>query len=242
MNKKKNSLSDSTSQILNISYKLENAFRSIAPIDVEFSGGNIQVVSGSLYPVEYDTIRKAAPKRKAEFRAGRIHARNALRKIGCPRLPIRTGSNREPLWPSGFTGSISHSAELCCAVAALSDNYMGLGVDLEHTHVLDADLIDYVCDSEEYASIASELRLKNQLTDPGKLIFSIKEAVFKSYFPISNNWLGFRDLWAEIDATSSTFVVRVVKPCAVFGGLHWIRGRWTIFEEHVLTVAEISKS
>ena len=55
------------------------------------------------------TLDKAVQKRKAEFLAGRYCARAALAQLdGSLAVNIGIGANREPLWPPGFVGSITH--------------------------------------------------------------------------------------------------------------------------------------
>ena len=57
-------------------------------------------------------IARSAPKRQAEFLCGRIAAHEAMRRLGIEywRAPIGIGRSREPLWPHGVAGSISHVA------------------------------------------------------------------------------------------------------------------------------------
>jgi 4'-phosphopantetheinyl transferase EntD len=53
-----------------------------------------------------------APRRREEFLLGRCAARLALRKAGLRYdLPVLRGSRREPCWPDGFVGSITHCEE-----------------------------------------------------------------------------------------------------------------------------------
>ncbi|MCO4206057.1 phosphopantetheinyl transferase, partial [Aeromonas taiwanensis] len=55
------------------------------------------------------SLQSAAPKRLGEFLAGRLAAREALRPFDLTEHPVAIGAAREPLWPAGLEGSISHS-------------------------------------------------------------------------------------------------------------------------------------
>jgi 4'-phosphopantetheinyl transferase EntD len=55
------------------------------------------------------SLAKAVPKRKAEFLAGRVVARETMKLMALPLVDIPIGMNRAPHWPEGVAGSISHS-------------------------------------------------------------------------------------------------------------------------------------
>ena len=74
---------------------------------------------------------KAVNKRQTEFLAGRICAYEALRTTtGVPSI-VAVGEDRAPCWPSGVVGSITHGAGWAAVVAARSEQWRGLGLDVE---------------------------------------------------------------------------------------------------------------
>ncbi len=79
----------------------------------------------------------AAPKRRAEFLAGRHAAKLALERLG-QRAPVGRNLDGTPAWPSGVTGSISHGGGIACAAVAPQRNYQSLGIDVERI-LLDRD-------------------------------------------------------------------------------------------------------
>src|SRR3970040_1578684 len=68
---------------------------------------------------------KASPLRAAEFRLGRRAAHLALKAIGSEPQPILRGSQREPIWPPGVVGSITHAGNHALAAAAFRSDVGG---------------------------------------------------------------------------------------------------------------------
>lgn len=69
-----------------------------------------------LLPEEMSVVRNAARKRRREFAAGRSAARRALGQMGVPCQPIPKGNFGEPIWPTGYGGSISHDGPFAAAI------------------------------------------------------------------------------------------------------------------------------
>lgn len=69
-------------------------------------------------------------RRRREFLAGRLAARQALKAAGAGSLVVgRNGS--APLWPDDTVGSISHSGAVAAAVVAPRPCWRALGLDIE---------------------------------------------------------------------------------------------------------------
>lgn len=69
-------------------------------------------------------------RRRLEFLAGRLAARQALKAAGAGSLEVgRDGS--APVWPADAVGSISHSGAVAAAVAAPRPCWRALGLDIE---------------------------------------------------------------------------------------------------------------
>jgi len=62
-------------------------------------------------------------KRINEFTHGRYCARTAMSMLDMSPAPIGKGANREPLWPTGVIGSITHTSTAAAAVVARVDRY-----------------------------------------------------------------------------------------------------------------------
>src|SRR5208282_5779110 len=69
--------------------------------------------TAALLPEEAAYLGRSVPKRAQEFAAGRVCARRALAELGVVDFPLRVGEDREPLWPEGTVGSITHTTGFC---------------------------------------------------------------------------------------------------------------------------------
>ncbi|UTH74295.1 4'-phosphopantetheinyl transferase [Chromobacterium sp. IIBBL 290-4] len=135
-----------------------------------------------------DALARAVPKRRAEYLAGRFLCRRLLSEQGLP-TQVGSGRNREPLWPEGWLGSISHCGDM--AVAALAPEEPGayLGLDVEawmspkQCHELESSLVQ----PGELDALSSDWPRERLLT----LAFSAKESLFKALYPQVGEYFGF---------------------------------------------------
>jgi 4'-phosphopantetheinyl transferase EntD len=155
-------------------------------------------------------VSRAVPKRIAEFRAGRHCARRALRELGYVNFELLCGEHREPIWPSGVVGSITHRDSVAAAVVARSDQFSTLGIDVEIAEPLASGLLKFVAVPEEIQMIAEW---------PGdipwdKLLFSAKEAFYKAWFPLTHQRLNLHDVRVAILPQLGRFTVEVRTNCS----------------------------
>jgi 4'-phosphopantetheinyl transferase EntD len=147
-------------------------------------------------------VANAVAKRRAEFRAGRSYAREALAQVGCPRSKILKDRRGAPLWPSGYRGSISHTDGLAIAVAAPHAYFRGLGLDVETVAPVDKDLEPFIFHPEELLEIP---RWEGCDVDPSKCMFSAKEAFIKLYYSMENILLDFLDVRISFDKSLNEY-------------------------------------
>lgn len=142
-------------------------------------------VFAALLPAEAAVVALAlnAPGRAHEFETGRACAQRALEQLGVKGTVGRDDETREPLWPDGVTGSITHTRAL--AVAAVMRG-PALGIDLEPQ--LSADAL-----SDVRASAISDAEWKLLGEDPAlaTALFSAKEALFKFLWPQKRVFVDF---------------------------------------------------
>lgn len=162
---------------------------------------------------EIAAVRGACAKRQKEFQAGRHCAHSALQRLGQPPGAVRQRRDRQPEWPEGVVGSISHAGnlELGCAIAvvARNDRFRGIGVDVELDRALSEDLWATILTEDELrelAPLSQEARGRAALQH-----FSAKEAVFKAQYPVFECFLGFQDVQLNW-LTDSRFTAEVSVP------------------------------
>ncbi|MGY6037324.1 4'-phosphopantetheinyl transferase family protein [Aeromonas sp. AE23HZ002T15] len=180
-----------------------------------------------------DELQNAVAKRQGEFLAGRLAGRLALRPYGLGDETVAIGQNREPRWPAGMEGSISHSqlAGQGMALCAVRPGRAGLGLDLEAW--LDADqaaqLWPGIVDKGEWERLAvgaaaADLSLAEGLT----LVFSAKESLFKALHPRVGRYFDFLDAsWSAMGprtlALSLNTRLAPDLPAGWYCILHWQR-------------------
>ncbi len=159
----------------------------------------------------------AVLKRRVEFAAGRFCAREALRVCEPARgdETVGIGENREPCWPVGVVGAISHTAGYAAAAVARSEHVGGVGLDIERW-----------MDAGAPARIRSMIVVDDELEaleaqtgwSPSELltlVFSAKESVYKCLYPEVLRYFGFHCACIErVDAARGVFAVRLTEQLA----------------------------
>jgi 4'-phosphopantetheinyl transferase EntD len=145
-----------------------------------------------LDPEEALIVARAVPKRVGEFAAGRLCARSALTRFGIASFAVRMARDRQPLWPAGLVGSITHTQGFCAAVIGEHARFVGLGLDTENADAVSPRLWPSICVAEELAWIAS--LPAEQRTRTATLVFAAKEAFYKCQYPSTGEWLSFSDV------------------------------------------------
>lgn len=180
-----------------------------------------------LSPEEEAAVGDAVEKRRREFVTARACARAALARLGYPNQPVPAGGRGEPLWPAGVVGSITHCAGYrACAVAPASE-LLTIGVDAELGKPLPAGLIGDVALPEERRWV-ERASAEDPTVSWDRLLFSIKESIYKAWFPLAQSWLGFEDAGVAVDRSRGTFSASLLVPGPTLGGrkLDGFAGRW----------------
>jgi enterobactin synthetase component D / holo-[acyl-carrier protein] synthase len=155
------------------------------------------VGSETLHEEELPFIPRAVAKRAAEFATGRACARRALAQLGITGFALRVGSDREPLWPPGVTGSITHTAAFYGAVVARRTLCESLGVDVERRDAVHRRLWRQIATPGELQWL--EGLAPALAADMATLLFSAKESFFKCQFPLTREWLNFSDVSVSVE-------------------------------------------
>lgn len=174
----------------------------------------------ALLPEEEPLVARAVEKRRAEFTTVRTCARRALGRLGLPPAPLLSGDKREPLWPAGVVGSLTHCAGYGAAAVAWASDLATVGIDAEPHDKLPDGVLERVSLPVEQR----ELRALPAGVHWDRLLFSAKESVYKAWFPLARCWLGFEDARLAFtpgpDPTRGTFTAELLVP-----GLPPVAGR-----------------
>jgi len=142
------------------------------------------------------TIEKSTIKRQAEFLAGRYAAKLALEKCqytsNTP-LSIPIGKHREPIWPAGYIGSISHCTGIALCASALKNEIHYLGIDIEPyiPEPLAVKIASQIHTDHEQHLLRKIGLSYSQITT---LLYSAKESFFKAIYPRVGEYFGFESI------------------------------------------------
>ncbi len=182
-------------------------------------------------------MKNAMPRRRAEFRAGRASARAALLQYGIQGWDLVPDERRRPIWPAGVVGSITHCERYCAVAIAWRLRYLAIGIDAEEATPLPPQLRDLICTRRE-----DRLLRANESDTPlaAKVVFCAKEAFYKAYSAVADEFLDFTDVEVVLDFSTARFTARCPRaaagPAAVF---HERTGRFAIAEGFIFTALAV---
>jgi 4'-phosphopantetheinyl transferase EntD len=194
-----------------------------------------------LFPQERMVVARAAESRRMEFATARACARAAMTKLGLPEVAVLAGPRGAPQWPEGVAGSITHCAGYRAAAVALTKDVVSLGVDAEPNEVLpNHGMLELIALSQERDRLAG-LAVEIPSICWDRLLFSAKESVYKTWFPLARRWLGFESADIVIDPRAGTFTARLLVPGPLLEGspLTTVNGRWLADHGFVVTAAVV---
>jgi 4'-phosphopantetheinyl transferase EntD len=155
-----------------------------------------------LTPREWDSIRHCAERRIVDFCCGRMCARRALAEFGIAGFDLLSAEDRQPIWPPGLIGSITHTDGFAAAVVAERRIAAGLGLDVERIEAVRSELWQPICTPEELERLRALPNDERALT--GALTFVAKEAFFKCQYPLAGERFGFDEVELERATWSPT--------------------------------------
>jgi 4'-phosphopantetheinyl transferase EntD len=193
-----------------------------------------------LFPAEEAALGRAVQKRRNEFTTVRRCARRSLAELGLPPSPVLPGLHGAPQWPEAVVGSMTHCAGYRGAALAHRAAYVAIGIDAEPNDVLPEGVLEAIALPSELAWIDEFDRV-----DPsvcwGRLLFSAKESVYKTWYPLTGQRLEFEDARLTVDPARRTFVASLLPAAPSTGegaGRAELNGRWLI--RHGLVVTAIA--
>lgn len=146
--------------------------------------------------------------RRREYTMGRNAARRALARLGVPPASIgRRDPDRDPEWPDGIVGSISHSHGVAVAACARASDVLAIGLDVERAGPLGDDIVREICRDEELDALRGAE--PPSPSDWPKLLFAVKEAGYKAWFPRTRTPLEFHAMHVTLDPQARCFSASV---------------------------------
>ncbi len=146
---------------------------------------------------EFQAVRRAIPKREVEYRTGRFLIKKLL---DISQFNTDTNlykkNNGAPNWPAGIIGSITHSGSICIAAISNTNTFSGIGLDLEQGEFRRNDE-KYLAHYDELHSYPGHLNYTAKL----RVVFSCKEAIFKSLERVLVEPVDFKDVAIQFAST-----------------------------------------
>lgn len=207
---------------------------SILPAEVAAAWSTTDPEGVVLYEIEEAAVGNAVDKRRREFTTARWCARRALADLGLPEAPIPSGDTREPIWPDGVVGAITHCHGYRAAAVALRGDIAAVGVDAEPDEPCPPGVLRMVASASEHEML-DRLAVQRPTMSWDRILFSAKESVYKAWFPLTHRWLGFEDADLEIDP-DGTFTARII----VDAPYREFSGRWLAGEGLALTAVVVT--
>jgi 4'-phosphopantetheinyl transferase EntD len=204
---------------------------TLVPAVVVVEDATGPVPGEALLPEEERLVETAVGKRRAEFTTVRTCARIALGRLGLPPAPLLSGPRREPLWPAGIVGSITHCDGYRAVAVARDTDVASLGIDAEPHAPLPEGILDRVSVPAE----REHLRRLPAGVHWDRVLFSAKESVYKTWFPLAGRWLGFEDAVLEFapgpDPARGAFTARLLvteRPAVAGRTVTTLEGRYAV--------------
>ncbi|HEU4943772.1 MAG TPA: 4'-phosphopantetheinyl transferase superfamily protein [Solirubrobacterales bacterium] len=192
-------------------------------------------IDAELFPEEEEAVANAVERRRREFVTARACARTALGRLGLPAQAVPRGERGAPRWPAGIVGSITHcDGYRACAVGHAAD-LATLGVDAEPNQPLPDGLLPDIALPQERVWLR-DLTAAAPAVHWDRLLFSVKESIYKAWFPLAERWLGFEDAVVELDRQRCTFSARLLVQGPRLGEreLKGFSGTWLVRDGVVL--------
>jgi 4'-phosphopantetheinyl transferase EntD len=210
--------------------------RSLFPVEVRAVLRPIPEVELALTPAEASAVKRALPKRRREFAAGRAFAREILEGLGVAVTELPRRSDGRTKWPSGVIGTISHTNSWCAAVVSNRTEALGIGVDIEELGRMSPGASRQVLSTKELdESERSELGRHVAWT----VRFSTKESIYKCLYPLVRRYIGFREAEIGLDAEGRCDVHLDSALMESLPPRSRLEGRYIVTPDHVVTACTL---
>jgi 4'-phosphopantetheinyl transferase EntD len=138
---------------------------------------------------------------------------------------------------------MTHCKAYRAAVVARASAVCSVGVDAEPNEPLPPDVMDVVAREDERAWVSC-LQTTRPEVNWDRLLFSAKESVFKTWYPVNRRWLDFNQIAITMEPAGGTFSVRLVDSSATpaASALTSFAGRWLARDGLLLTAIAVPRT
>lgn len=183
---------------------------------------------------------RGVAKRQSEYLAGRLCAREALRRLTGVACVPAIGSDRAPQWPGGVAGSITHGDGWAAALVGHARQWRAIGLDVEQQLPVERALR-----LQGEILTPAELERLDGLDDEARaqrigLTFSLKESLFKALYPLTLTRFYFQDaelLEADHDSARLRLLLDLSPDWRAGAELD---GQFVLFESKVLSLVAVT--
>jgi enterobactin synthetase component D len=158
-------------------------------------------------------------RRVEDLLAGRACAQVALQEAGAQFPEVGAGPQREPIWPEGWVGSLSHGAGIAWAGVARRADFDSLGLDVEPLLTPQAvealQAVFFTRDELRPGALGAGAGPGVQANLGPTLLFSAKESIFKCLHPLVKEFIGPTDVQLELaDLSQGELAFAFLRPLA----------------------------
>ncbi|GIZ13472.1 4'-phosphopantetheinyl transferase [Pseudomonas sp. NCCP-436] len=179
-------------------------------------------------------------KRQCEYLAGRLCAREALRRLKGYDFVPAVGADRAPQWPPGISGSITHGDNWAAALVAETRHWQAIGLDVER--LMGPERAERL---QQEILTSEECRRLLELDEAARALrisqtFSLKESLFKALYPLTLTRFYFHD--AELlECNNGSARLRLLTDLSP----QWRAGReldgqYSLFDGRVLSLVAVA--
>jgi len=207
----------------------------------EFYSDDLFARYGIQFPA---SLKNSVVKRKSEFFSGRYACKKTLEHMDITDHNVGIGKHRNPIWPNGIKGSITHTNTSALCAASDEVEVESIGIDREHwlsQKSADNLKLHIISQSEESYLMGLGLSLNRLLT----IIFSAKESVFKALYPFVEHYFDFHAtsiVSISFFTNQGEFVFKLHAPIFENYTGDYIEGTFYIDDEYVTTILVLTHS
>ncbi|MBK8078549.1 MAG: 4'-phosphopantetheinyl transferase superfamily protein [Kineosporiaceae bacterium] len=193
-----------------------------------------------LFAAEEGALVGTPLARRNEYATVRHCARLALATLAVDAVAIVAGDRGSPVWPLGVVGSMTHCSGYRAAAVARDAEVRTIGIDAEPHAPLSRGVLHHVSSADERSRLEGLIAAA-----PGiawdRLLFSAKESVYKAWFPLVRQPLGFKEADVAFCSDDGTFVATIHRRPTGCSELGRVYGSWAVSESLVATAVVVAE-